>query len=455
MADNPLFTDFPSVTEQQWLDQIKKELKTGSFDDLFRETRDGIKINPAYTNITTKIQPKREDDSRELIEEVVALNAEQANTEALHALQGGASGILFYTSKGISIRTLLKDILIDIVPIHFVADGDILRVQSEFLQLAHEKGVDPSSLKGSFNADPIEQLARTGNWFIDEVQDFNTLSTLLQQSSGLRSLTINANIWHNAGATVAEELGITLAHIHEHLHRFLNHSNDLQLNMAIGPKYFEEIAKFRAIRRLFDQMIQAYSQSTNLHIYAENGVRNKTIYDPWVNMLRTTTEAMSALIGGVDEICVKPYDITFEEPSDFAKRIARNQVLVLQYESFMDYVNDPSAGAYFIEYLTDEIAKKAWMIFQKIEAEGGLISALKSGSIQSMIETSAKEQQRSFDENKTVLLGTNLYPNKTENMKPKATMPMYATSPKQGVVKSVAVSRLAEKVERERLNQEA
>ena len=273
---------------------------------------------------------------------------------------------------------------------------------------------------------------------------------------GIKTLCVNANIYGNAGATSAQQLGLALSHLYEYINRFGDtYIRSMWLNLAIGGQYFEEVAKFRAMRRLWSALLNALDMPDQpLTIYAESGFRNKTIYDPWVNMLRNTTQGMSAAIGGADEIMLRAFNITYKVPQEFGNRIARNQQLIMAEESYLNKVNDPAAGSYFIENLTEEMAEKAWEIFQKIEKKGGLIKGLESGFIQDMIEESARVESMRFKAGKFPLLGSNIYPNKAEKMADEIEEALFSTAPENTALRPIVAQRIAEDYEKERLQQE-
>jgi methylmalonyl-CoA mutase len=254
-------------------------------------------------------------------------------------------------------------------------------------------------------------------------------------------------------------LAYGLAHANEYLNHFdpskQNASPPITFTVAVGSNYFFEIAKIRALRMLFASLASAYNTPTTCHIIALPSRRNKTLYDYNVNMLRTTTECMAATLGGANSVCNLPYDALYHKSNEFGERIARNQLLILKNESYFDAVSNPADGSYYIETLTNQLAEKALELFKSIEKGGGLLSQLKEGTLQKKIKESAQKEQDWFDEGKIVLLGTNKYPNKADQMKHDLELfPFVKTNKRKTEIAPIIAKRLSENVEQERLSHE-
>lgn len=244
----------------------------------------------------------------------------------------------------------------------------------------------------------------------------------------LRFVTVNGSVFANAGATIVQELAYTLAAAHDYLVMLTDQGADakaaaktVKFNMAVGPLYFMEIAKFRAARMLWANIVEAYKTGSNcaakMNVFAVTTRWNNTMYDPYVNMLRGTTEAMSAAIAGVSSIEVLPFDSAYETPTEFSERIARNVQLLLKEESHFDQVIDPAGGSYYLETLTQSIADNAWALFKELEAKGGYVEAFKAGAVQAAIAESAAKRDKNIATRRDILLGTNQYPNFQETIK--------------------------------------
>nr|MBA3985567.1 methylmalonyl-CoA mutase [Flavobacteriales bacterium] len=250
-----------------------------------------------------------------------------------------------------------------------------------------------------------------------------------------------------------------LAHGNEYLNHL--HTNKTGKNLtftfqfAVGSNYFFEIAKLRAMRKLYAALAGEYGFRENCHLFVTPSKRNKTIYDYNVNMLRTTTECMSAVLGSADTVCNLPYDALYHKSNDFGERISRNQLLILKKESYLDLVSNPSDGSYYIEFLTNQMAEKALLLFKEIESSGGFLKQLKEGTIQKKIKESALKEQQAFDEGKKILLGTNKHPNKNDRMKNELELyPFMKTKIRKTLLEPILEKRLAEKMEQERLEKE-
>ena len=243
-------------------------------------------------------------------------------------------------------------------------------------------------------------------------------------------LTIGGTLFNNAGSNIVQELGFSLAAANELMAKLTERGCDATLvaknlvfNLAIGGNYFMEIAKIRAARMLWSKIAEQYKPSCDCalkaYINSTSSTWNKSIFDPYVNMLRTTTETMSAAIAGADSISTAPFDVTFKQADDFSYRIARNQQLLLKEESYLDKIVDPAAGSYYIENLTDSIAQYAWQQFLAVEEKGGFAKAIREGYVQDEIAKTAQQRDMDIATRKTTILGTNQYPNLTETMNAK------------------------------------
>ncbi len=309
--------------------------------------------------------------------------------------------------------------------------------------------------------DIIGNLARSGNWYHSLKEDHEILNKLIMKAKGFKSiLSVDGTLYQNAGATIPQELAYMLAHANE----YLNHLNDeenstaevqLQFLTATGSNYFFEIAKLKALRLLFASLASEYKQVEKCHILSQPSKRDKTLYDYNVNLLRTTTQSMSAVLGGADEVYNSPYDAIYHKNNEFGDRIARNQLLVLKNESYFDKVSNASDGAYYIETLTQQFAEKALEIFKEIENGGGFLKQLKEGIIQRKIAESAKKEQELFDAGKITLIGTNKFQNPEDRMTNDLELyPFLKMNPRKTLLQPILERRLSEKLEQERLKTE-
>ncbi len=309
-----------------------------------------------------------------------------------------------------------------------------------------------------YNIDLIGNLARTGNWFQNLKRDYEILDAILEKNPSENILSVDTGLYQNAGANSVQQLAYALAHANEYLNHIASEAKQsvtLNFKIATGPNYFFEIAKIRALRKLYAVLAKEYGVNETCHILAIPSKRNKTLYDYNVNMLRSTTECMSAVLGGADAVCNFPYDALYHKSNEFGERIARNQLLVLKHESYFDTVSNPADGTYYIESLTDELAEKALQLFKEIEKGGGFLQQLKEGTIQKKIKESAEKEQQLFDSGTLKLLGTNYHPNKNDRMKHDLELfPFVKHNPIKTLIVPIIEKRLAENTEQERLKTE-
>ncbi len=449
-----LFNDFEKITSKQWKNQIQFELKGADYNDtLVWESLEGIKVKPFYHNdedaVTNAVSTKNTQFS--IIQEIYVFDTEKSITKANEVLNRGAE----------SIRFIIPTVEIDVVNIinSIQKQPKAVYLQLLFLDADIIAQINEEAAKQSFEIfvliDPIHQLGFDGNFFKDGNSDFATLNEINKKANDINWLTVNATTYQNAGANMIQQVAYTLAHANEYLNRIENFDKNITVEVAVGGNYFFEIAKIRAIRLTLNALTEAYSSNITFHIVAKPTRRNKTIYDYNVNMLRTTTECMSAVLGGADAVENLAYDAVFHKTNEFGERISRNQLLILKEESYFDKVNNPADGTYYIENLTNQLAEKGLELFKDIEKNGGLISQLIEGTIQRKISESEAKEQTLFNEGKEVLLGTNKYPNAQDQMKNDLELyPFVKQNPRKTLITPIIEKRLAETLEQERLASE-
>lgn len=454
MSESNLFKEFEPSTEGEWKAKIIKDLRGKAYQELVKLSPDGIDIQPIYSSETTSYQKQalKEHPKWDNVLEILVQDAKVANAEALKYLNRGATSLLFYLDGKIDLEVLLEEIQLEYICTNFVIAADLDFYLEQFQNLIKKRGLDEAELEGSFNYDPLENLARTGNWFKSEEEDFHALQGLkAAKLNGFRSFAVNVNHFQNAGASPAQELGVALAMAYEYQHRLqIKDPRSFWINFAVGSDYFSEIAKFRAFRRLWSQWQEELGLAQKeVRIYAETSLRNKSILDKHNNLIRTTAEAMAAVIGGATEVCVKGFAEPLEDQGFFPRRLALNQLSILQHESRLDQVRDMAAGNYWVENLSEELATKGWEFFQAIEAEGGYIEALKSGWLQDQIQAKADAEQTRFDSGDLKLIGVNIYRNENETYGPEIKAALVSKpSPKTAIVKGIPAKRLSEDLER-------
>ena len=453
MANNNLFSDFEAVSSKQWKQQIQYELKGADYNEtLVWESPEGIKVKPFYHNDETAVNLDAIVPTKPfaIVQNIFVHDVKKSNARALETLQRGAESVRFtIENDAVSIEELMQNLPTENVNYYF---------NLPFLSVEFSNKINEFASKNKANIfvqnDPIGQLAKDGNWFENLEKDFEKLNTIASKTT-TPFLTISSGIYQNAGANIVQQLAYTLAQANEYFNRIPAINQPITIEVAVGTNYFFEIAKLRALRLLFNTLASEYNHNFDCHIIATPTKRNKTLYDYNVNMLRTTMECMSAILGGADAVANLAYDAIYHKDNEFGDRISRNQLLVLKHESYFDKVNNPADGAYYIETLTEQLAEKALELFKDIEKNGGLISQLIDGTIQRKINESAQKEQELFDSGKEVLLGTNKYPNKNDQMKNDLELyPFVKQNARKTLITPIIEKRLAEKLEQERLASE-
>lgn len=453
MTNYNLFSEFEAISSKQWKQQIQYELKGADYNEtLVWESPEGIKVKPFYHNDETEINLDAIVPTKPfaIVQNIFVHDVKKSNARALETIQRGAESVRFtLENDAVSIEELMQNLSTENVNYYF---------NLPFLSVEFSTKINQFTSKNKANIfiqnDSIGQLVKDGNWFENLDKDFEKLNTIASKTA-IPFLTISSGIYQNAGANIVQQLSYTLAHANEYFNKIPAINQPITIEVAVGTNYFFEIAKLRALRLLFNTLASEYNHNFDCHIIATPTKRNKTLYDYNVNMLRTTTECMSAILGGADSVANLAYDAIYHKDNEFGDRISRNQLLVLKHESYFDKVNNPADGAYYIETLTEQLAEKALELFKDIEKNGGLISQLIDGTIQRKINESAQKEQELFDSGKEVLLGTNKYPNKNDQMKNDLELyPFVKQNARKTLITPIIEKRLAEKLEQERLSQE-
>lgn len=447
-----LFDAFETISSKEWKQKIQYELKGADYNDsLVWETLEGIKVKPFYHFDETieKHSIERNKTTFDVIQPIFVHDIQKSNQNALNKSERGAEVIHFTLENEIVdfkslFENLPKNIPYFIEPlflsVDFVKKGQTFADENEF----------------SFRwlIDPIGQLVSDGNWFENQKKDVEALKEFSKFSCSF--LSIKSGIYQASGANIVQQIAYTLAHLNEYLNVLPDLKTPILIEVQVGPHYFLEIGKIRALRLVLAALSDVYSINVPFYIYAKPSQRNKTLYDYNVNMLRTTTECMSAVLGTADGVSNLPYDAIYHKDNEFGDRISRNQLLILKHESYFDAVMNPADGAYFIEAITNQLAEKALELFKDLEKNGGLITQLIEGKIQKKIAESAQKEQDLFDAGKEILLGTNKYPNLNDRMQNDLELfPFVKTNARKTLIAPLIPRRLAEKTEQERLKKEA
>jgi methylmalonyl-CoA mutase len=371
---------------------------------------------------------KTKDNQWNIVQEITEKDPKKANAIAVDALQKGADTVSFCTKNVVSFQdlsSLLQNINLEKNAVQFRCAASYIQLMKWFVQYVEEQKFDKTKVAGAIDFDTIIYALKSNT--AAEMSDIIELVELTATLPHFKIINVNGLTMHNAGATIVQELGYALAVANEYLAFATDKgiasekiASQMQFTLSVGSNYFMEIAKLRAMRVLWTTLIEQYHPACDcayritLNTVASSW--NKTLYDPYVNLLRSTTEAMSAALGGADSIALKPFDIAYKQEDEFSSRISRNTQIILKEESYFDKVVDPAAGSYYIENLTNAIIEQAWSLFRETEQNGGFITLIKNGKIRVAIEESARKRDMDIATRKYILLGTNQYPNVNESM---------------------------------------
>ena len=441
-----LFSEFQAPTTQEWLDKIEVDLKGADFQKrLVWRTNEGFNVQPFYrredlANLKTPdalpgefpfVRGNKKDSNEWYVRQNIKVDDPvEANKKALDILNKGVDSIGFrFGGDKVSaefLETLLKDIRLDIVEVSYrTCPRHALELAQLLVKYFEKHGYDKEKIVGGVGFDPIDKMLQKGKDTTPLLEVAPQLVETLKDYPNLRCIMVHSDTLNNAGSYIVQELGYALAWGNEYLQQLVDAGIDadqaaksIKFYMGISENYFMEIAKFRAARLLWAQIVKQYEPKCDcacqMIINATTSTYNQTLFDSYVNLLRSQTEAMSAALGGVHSMVVAPFDGVYEKPTDFSERIARNQQLLIKEEAHFDRIVDPSAGSYYIEHLTDALAQEAWKIFLKVEEEGGFLQAVKNGTVQDDINATNVKRHGDAAKRKEFLLGTNQFPNFTE-----------------------------------------
>lgn len=485
-----LFDMFEPTSTEAWKAKINADLKGADFDKkLVWRTNEGFNVQPFYRLEDIKDLPTintypgqypyvrgtRDNNNWLIRQSFCGETASAMNEEARNAINRGCDSVGFKLKGDIdatTIETLLNDIdikkievNIDCCPRHAV---EVARLLVAYIQGKNAE----KEFRGSINFNPFKRLLRHGLDFKGAIADEAcAMLDAVKPVENLRCLPVDSVMFCNAGAFISQELGYALAWGAEWMTMLTEAgrcpdevARRIKFNMGISSNYFMEIAKFRAARMLWAEIVRAYGaddESAKMSAHAITSQFNQTIYDAHVNLLRSMTETMSAALACVDSIETLPFDLQYKRPDEFSERIARNQQLLLREESHLDKVVDPAGGSYYIETLTVSIADVAWKLFNKVVEEGGFLAALRKGDVQKDINASGVKRHLDVARRKEILLGTNQFPNfnekaldKIENDSCCCGCGCGKEEPEDGAVESLVFDRAASQFEQLRLDTE-
>ena len=449
MANNnreKLFAEFPQVDTARWEEVINADLKGADYErKLVWRTGEGFDVRPYYRAENLEgighldsaagefpyVRGVESHNRWHVHQTVEVKNPAEANAEALHLLDTGVDSLEFRMTAELSaadMDTLLKGIVLTAVELTLSGVKPAHHAELLIDKVEREK-LPKEELHINFCIDPLRNLSLNGAFCSGNGEKcFERIVSLTRRAAGygdVRTVTVTGNIFSDSGSTIVEELAFTLAAGHDYLVRLTEAglsvdeaAQAIRFSMSVTSDYFMEIAKFRAARMLWANIVEAYKPecgcSCKMFQHALTSAWNQGVYDPYVNMLRGTTEAMSASIAGVHSLEVLPFDAAYAAPDEFSKRIARNAELLLKHEAHFDRVCDPAGGSYYIETLTKNIAETAWKLFLEVEDKGGYVEAFKSGYIVEKVDASAAAKDKNIATRRRILLGANQYPNFTE-----------------------------------------
>ncbi len=452
MDHEKLFQEFPPSGRSEWESKIAQDCRDPDCKEkLTWKTPENIDVKPFYcaedlesihynegfaAAFLLQGGNKASSNAWKIRQDIRVHDIAAANNKALYLTEKGVDAIGF-DIRSIKnpdyndFKSLVNGIDLERTILHWIAGENPDDIPDYLIHIAEEKHVDPSHLKGSVYFDPVGQLTLAGGWRRSLEEDMNPGIQMFRKASGVipdvKVITVDGRLFADAGGSCVQELGYSLAVAAEYLSFYTDQgisvkdvARHMQLNLSTGSNYFLEIAKLRAARILWSNLIKANDEEAekNMPVYIQSATTswNKTAYDSRMNILRLTTEAMAAISGGCDALLVHPYDACFREPGDFSERLARNLQIILREESYFDKVIDPAGGSYYVESLTDAICDNAWQQFTETEKKGGYLEAFKQGFVQQDIRQHAKMVREKIASGKQILLGTNAYPDFSENI---------------------------------------
>ncbi len=462
------FSEFEIPSYEQWRDLTEKSLKGASFEKrLITETYEGILLQPVYRKEDAANLPflqslpdmapftrgtKTLIDGWEINQEINVGIPTFFNKVARHDLSKGQTSLNIVldtpTKRGINaseatsevgkaglsisgvtdIADALKDIDFGNVPIHIGAGANSLPILALIIAHLEQSGRQVEELHGCIGMDPVVELVKNGTLAYELEECYTLMADITkwanENTPHLQTVIIHGNVYHDGGSSAVEELAFSLSTGVEYLQALTSQGIDInkaassiRFSFSIGSAYFMEIAKLRAARTLWARIVETFGgneEAQKMTMHARTSAWTKTVFDPYVNMLRATTEAFSAAVGGADSIHVSCFDEAIQKSTAFSRRIARNASIILKEEAHIARTIDPAGGSWYVEVLTNEVAKKAWELFQETERKGGIIQTLIKEFPQNVVQQTASKRVRNIAHRKDIFVGTNMYVNLAE-----------------------------------------
>ncbi|MFP3512257.1 methylmalonyl-CoA mutase family protein [Peribacillus sp. SIMBA_075] len=459
------FSEFEIPSYEQWRDLTEQSLKGASFEKrLITETYEGILLQPMYRKEDAATLPflqslpgmapftrgtKTLINGWEINQEINVGIPTSFNKVARHDLSKGQTSLNIVldtpTKRGINaneatsevgkaglsisgvtdVAGALKDIDFGNVPFHVSAGANSLPILALIIAHLEQSGRQVEELHGCIGMDPLAELVANGT-LAYELEDCYTLMADItkwanENTPHLQTVLIHGNVYHDGGSSTVEELAFSLSTGVEYLQALTSQGIDInkaassiRFSFSIGSGYFMEIAKLRAARTLWSRIVEAFGgneDAQKMTMHARTSAWTKTVFDPYVNMLRATTEAFSAAVGGADSIHVSCFDEAIQKSTAFSRRIARNASIILKEEAHIARTIDPAGGSWYVEVLTNEVAKKAWGLFQETERKGGIFQSLIKEFPQNLVQQTASKRVGNIASRKDIFVGTNMYVN--------------------------------------------
>ena len=435
-----LFDMFSPVSPEEWRAKAEVDLKGADFEKkMVWRTDEGFNVQPLYRGVDIKdfktidslpgeypyVRGTRTNNDWQARQEIDAADVKEANAKALDVLNKGITSLGFKLHDDFNLDVLLDGIYTDIAQVNFaVCPNKVVEFAKVLVAYLEKKGT-ADKFVGSIDFNPYKATFKKGKKFEGIAEVAAELLKVVAPVKGLRVLSVNSEMLSNAGAYIYQELGYALSWGNEWMAQLTDAgfsadevASRIKFNMGISTIYFMELAKFRAARMLWAQIVKQYNPQCDcackMVVHATTSRYSQTMFDSYVNMLRSQTQAMSAALASVDEITVTPFDAPYKKSDEFSERIARNQQLLLKEESHLDKVVDPAGGSYYIEELTMSLAQVAWKLFLETEDKGGFKAAVESYDVTNAVNASANARFDKVAKRREQLLGTNQFPNFTE-----------------------------------------
>ncbi|GIN85547.1 methylmalonyl-CoA mutase [Heyndrickxia sporothermodurans] len=438
--------NFPSFSMKDWGETANASLKNRTIDSLEKNTYENIMLKPLYTKEDLEMNnldqyPFSGSNTRgfhpfgyqqrkwKITQKLFKSKWEELHPILSSAIQWGQNVLSFDIDKLENVKQVdfsnINELDLSKTPIFLLTKTNFKNIISKLLELPSKGNVT-----GFAGTDLVSKGIDKGEILVPTSKEFSEWVDLIKRAdtdiNRLKTICIDLTPYHNGGANAVQEIAIALSEITFYVERLKVEgwqpgkvAGKIVFHFPIGGNFFMEIAKLRAFRRLWSTFGNAYELTAEeqiLTVSAETSSLNKSVLDPYVNLLRTGNEAFAAVLGGVDFLHISAFDETFNESNEFSTRLSRNIHLLLGEEALLNKVCDPAGGSYYIETLTNELVRKAWKLFQLIDAKGGILSVLQSGWLQKEITEIMEQRQEDIATRKRSLIGTNVYANLSEEL---------------------------------------